>query len=193
MSSDREEDHRSVLATIGQLRESLVLSARDEEAAQAFAWHEFNVWALANGRQSLPAEPRQSPSTSAAWQLTAGPWPPSSRPAPPSPHAHAAEGTAKGDNPASHPVVAETVKGWRNQAPAPRQASALTAEALARIRETAQLAKGTPLKELDHRRGVAIPGERTHLSETKRANFRSRDYQGPKTVKLETGVEECFA
>ena len=39
----------------------------------------------------------------------------------------------------------------------------------------------------------AIPGERTHLSETKRAEFRSRDYQGPKTVKLETGVEECFA
>ena len=23
--------------------------------------------------------------------------------------------------------------------------------------------------------------------------LRSRDYQGPKTVKLETGVEECFA
>ena len=86
--------------------------------------------------------------------------------------AHAAEGTAKGDNPARHPVVAETVKGWRNQAPASKQASALTAEALARIRETAQLVKGTPLKELDHRRGVAIPGERTHLSETKRANFK---------------------
>ena len=47
-----------------------------------------------------------------------------------------AEGTAKGDNPAHHPVVAETVKGWRNQVPAPKQASALTAEALARIRET---------------------------------------------------------
>ena len=77
MSSDREEDHRSVLAAIGQLRESLVLSARDEEAAQAFAsrrpagcegrqhqtglrpaWHEFNVRALANGRPSLPAEPQ---------------------------------------------------------------------------------------------------------------------------------------
>ena len=43
------------------------------------------------------------------------------------------------------------------------------------------------------RRGVAIPGERTHFSETKRAYFRSGDYQGPKTVKLETGVEECFA
>ena len=37
MSSDREEDHRSVLATIGQLRESLVLSARDEEEARAVA------------------------------------------------------------------------------------------------------------------------------------------------------------
>ena len=53
-----------------------VLSARDKEAAQAVAaglrdakaantrrvyasaWHEFNVWALANGRQSLPAEPQ---------------------------------------------------------------------------------------------------------------------------------------
>ena len=54
-------------------------------------------------------------------------------------HAHAAEGTAKGDNPARHPVVTETVKGWRNQAPAPKQAGALTAEALARIRETARL------------------------------------------------------
>ena len=41
MSSDRGEDRRSVLATIGQLRgqlrESLVLSARDREAAQAVA------------------------------------------------------------------------------------------------------------------------------------------------------------
>ena len=37
MSSDREEDHRSVLATIGQLRESLVLSAREEEEARAVA------------------------------------------------------------------------------------------------------------------------------------------------------------
>ena len=211
MSSDREEDRRSVLATIDQLRGSLVLSAHDEEAAQAVAaglrdakaantrrvytspWHEFNVWALANGRQSLPAEPQtvalhlgrlaaDGKAMATIEQARAA-----------ISHAHAAEGTAKGDNPARHPVVAETVKGWRNQAPAPKQASALIAEALARIRETAQLVKGTPLKELDHRRGVAIPGERTHLSETKRANFRSRDYQGPKTVKLETGVEECFA
>ena len=44
-------------------------------------------------------------------------------------HAHAAAGIAKADNPARHPVVAEVVKGWRNQA----------AAALARVRETARL------------------------------------------------------
>ena len=54
-------------------------------------------------------------------------------------HAHAAEGISQTDNPARHPVVAETMKGWRNQAPAPTQVDALTAPALARIRETARL------------------------------------------------------
>ena len=76
MTSDREEDHRSVLATIGQLRESLVLSARDEEAAQAVAaglrnataantrrvyvvaWRRFEEWSSAAGHRSLPAEPQ---------------------------------------------------------------------------------------------------------------------------------------
>ena len=180
MTSDREEDRRPVLAA-------------NTRRVYAPAWHEFNVWALANGRQSLPAEPRtvalylgrlaaDGRAMATIEQARAA-----------ISHAHAAERTAKGDNPARHPVVAETVKGWRNQAPAPKQAGTLTSEALARIQETAQLVKGTPLKELDHRRGVAIPGERIHLSETKRANFRSRDYQGPKTVKLETGVEEYFA
>ena len=139
MSSDREEDRRSVLATIDQLRGSLVLSAHDEEAAQAVAaglrdakaanttrvytsaWHEFNVWALANGRQSLPAEPQtvalhlgrlaaDGKAMATIEQARAA-----------ISHAHAAEGTAKGDNPARHPVVAEAVKGWRNQAAAPRQ------------------------------------------------------------------------
>ena len=54
-------------------------------------------------------------------------------------HAHAAQGIPKGDNPARHPAVAEVLKGWRNQAPAPKQANTLTADALARIRETARL------------------------------------------------------
>ena len=44
----------------------------------------------ASGPSSLavnqcPQNPRQSPCTSATWQLTARPWPPSSRPAPQSP------------------------------------------------------------------------------------------------------------
>ena len=212
---EAEDVRSSFLATTVHLQDDLDLSERDKDAAQAVsdglrdakaantrrvyqtAWHLFREWTLLTGRQSLPAEPqavalylgrlaadgRAMATTEQARAVISHAHAP----------AHAAEGTAKGDNPARHPVVAETVKGWRNQAPAPKQASALIAEALARIRETAQLVKGTPLKELDHRRGVAIPGERTHLSETKRANFRSRDYQGPKTVKLETGVEECFA
>ena len=53
--------------------------------------------------------------------------------------AHAAQGIPKGDNPARHPAVAEVLKGWRNQAPAPKQADALTTDALTRIRETARL------------------------------------------------------
>ena len=55
-------------------------------------------------------------------------------------HFHAA-GIQKGDNPALHPVVSEAVKGWRNRAPAPRQAVALTADALARVRDVLRLPK----------------------------------------------------
>ena len=54
-------------------------------------------------------------------------------------HFHAAAGMGKGDNPALHPVVSEAVKGWRNRAPAPRQAAALTADALARVHEVLRL------------------------------------------------------
>ena len=56
-------------------------------------------------------------------------------------HFHAAAGIQKGDNPALHLVVSEAVKGWRNRAPAPRQAGALTADALARVREVLRLPK----------------------------------------------------
>lgn len=45
----------------------------------------------------------------------------------------------KSDNPARHPVVAEAVRGWRNRAPAPRQANALTSDALTRVREVLRL------------------------------------------------------
>ena len=52
---------------------------------------------------------------------------------------HAAAGMQRGDNPALHSVVSEAVKGSRNRAPAPRQAGALTADALARVREVLRL------------------------------------------------------
>ena len=97
------------------------------------------MWALESGRESLPADPRtvalylghlaadgKAMATIALARAAIS-------------HAHAAAGTAKGDNPARHPVVAEMVKGWRNQAPAQKQAGALTAQALTRIRETARL------------------------------------------------------
>ena len=157
MSSDAKEASRSVLATIGQRRGSSELSDRDEEAAQAVAaglrdaksantrrayeaaWQRFQEWAAAAGHRSLPAAPQAvalhlgrlaaSGRAMATIELARAAIS----------HAHAAAGIAKGDNPARHPVVAEAVKGWRNQAAAPRQAAALTTAALARVRETARL------------------------------------------------------
>ena len=59
-------------------------------------------------------------------------------------YAHAAAGMAKADNPARHPVVAEGMKGWRNQASSAKQADALTADALARIQEDCPPAPARP-------------------------------------------------
>ena len=76
MSSDREGDRRSVLATIGPLDLDLELSERDHDAAQAVAaglrdakapnthrayetaWQAFQAWADAGGHRSLPATPQ---------------------------------------------------------------------------------------------------------------------------------------
>ena len=54
-------------------------------------------------------------------------------------HFHAAAGMQKGDNPARRSLMAETVRGWRNRATAPRQADALTADVLARVREVLRI------------------------------------------------------
>ena len=54
-------------------------------------------------------------------------------------HFHAAAGMQKAGNPARHPVVAKAMKDRRNRAPAPRQADALIADALARVREVLRL------------------------------------------------------
>ena len=52
----------------------------------------------------------------------------------------------------------EVLKGWRNQAPAPKQADALTTDALARIRETARLPRrgrgGAWSQQPSHRLGA---------------------------------------
>ena len=76
MSSNREGDRRSVLATIGPLDLDLELSERDHDAAQAVAaglrdakapnthrayetaWQAFQAWADAGGHRSLPATPQ---------------------------------------------------------------------------------------------------------------------------------------
>ena len=157
MPVEMKEPRRSVLAAIGHLQDGLEVSIRDRDAAQAVAtglrdakaantrrvyeaaWQRFQKWAGGAGHQSLPAEPQtvalylghlaahgKAIATIAQARAAIS-------------HAHAAQSIPKGDNPARHPAVAEVLKGWRNQAPAPKQADALTTDALAQIRETARL------------------------------------------------------
>ena len=157
MTPDTEEDPGSFLATIRPLEQDLDLSQQDQDAAQAVAaglrdakaantrrayasaWKLFCDWTVLTGRQAMPAAPQnvaiylghlaaEGKSLATINQARAA-----------ISHTHAAEGISQNENPARHPVVAETMKGWRNQAPAPAQVDALTAPALARIRETARL------------------------------------------------------
>ena len=154
---ETEENSSSLLATIVHLKDGIEISTSEHDAAQAVAtglrdamaantrrayasaWHTFCDWTLLTGRESMPAAPQdvalylghlaaEGKSLATINQAQAA-----------ISHAHAAAGMQQGDNPARHPVVAETIKGWRNTAPAPRQVDALTALALARIRETARL------------------------------------------------------
>ena len=148
------------LAVVQQLHNTLDLPERDRGAAEAVAvaglrdakahstrrayssaWRQFRTWAEAGGHPALPAAPQAvalylghlastGRSIAAVQQARSA-----------ISHFHAAAGTGKGDNPALHPVVSEAVKGWRNRAPAPRQASALTADVLARVREVLRLPK----------------------------------------------------
>ena len=137
---EAEDVRSSFLATTVHLQDDLELSGRDHDAAQAVsdglrdakaantrrayqtAWLLFCEWTLLTGRQSMPAEPQtvalylghlaadgKAIATIAQARAAIS-------------HAHAAQGMQKGDNPARHPAVAEVLKGWRNQAPAPKQA-----------------------------------------------------------------------
>ena len=155
-----EEDGSSFLATTGAIQQDLELSNSDQGAAQAVAaglrdaktantrrayasaWHTFCDWTILTGRQAmladsqnvalflghLAAEGKSLTTINLARAAIS--------------HAHAAQGIAKANNPALHPVMAEMIKGWLNQAPAPAQVDALTTPALARIRETARLPGG---------------------------------------------------
>ena len=109
--------------------------ADNTRRAYASAWRRFEQWAKDRNHQTLPAAPEaialhlghltaEGMSIASVDQARAA-----------ISHFHAAAGIQKPDNPARHPAVAEAIKGWRNRAPAPAQADALTNEALARIRE----------------------------------------------------------
>ena len=137
-------------ATVSQLHNSLELSQHDREAAQAVAsglrdakadntrrayasaWQRFQAWADTRGHQSLPATP-QAVAIYLGHLAAAGKAMASIE------QARAAAGVQKADNPTHHPVVAESIRGWRNRAPVPRQADALTTDALARVREVLRL------------------------------------------------------
>ena len=154
-TSDMEEDLPSVPATTVHFQEGLELSSSDQDAAQAVSaglrdakapntrrayqtgWKMFCDWSDLNGRQAMPAVPRtvamylghlaaagKSLATINLARAAIS-------------HFHAAAGISQTENPARHPVVAEVLKGWRNTSPAPRQVDALTADAIARIWETA--------------------------------------------------------
>lgn len=154
---ETEDVRSSFIATTVHLKDGIEISTSDHDAAQAVAaglrdakapntrrayasaWRMFLKWTLLTDRESMPAAPQhvaiylghlaaEGKTIATINQARAA-----------ISHAHAAQGITKGDNPARHPVVAETIKGWRNVAPAPAQVDALTTPALARIRETARL------------------------------------------------------
>ena len=141
-----ERDRVAAEAVAAGLRDA---KAGNTRRAYASAWQQFRRWAEAGGHPARPAAPQavafylghltstgRSIATvqQARWAIC---------------HFHAAAGMGKGDNPALHPMVSEAVKGWRNRAPAPRQAGALTDDALARVREVLRLPKrgrGRPME-----------------------------------------------
>ena len=141
------------LVTVPELRESMELSGRGREAAEADAdgirdakaentlrtyastWQRFQAWAEAGGHPALPTTPQAVALYLGHLAATGRSMASIEQARAAVSQFHAAVGMQKADNPARHPVVAEAVRGWRNQAPAPRQADALTADALAQVRD----------------------------------------------------------
>ena len=147
------------LAVVRQLRNTPDLPERDRGAAEAVAaglrdakagntrrayssaWQQFRTWAEAGGHPALPAAPQTVALYLGRLASTGRSIATVQQARSAISHFHAAAGMGKGDNPALHPMVSEAVKGWRNRAPSPRQAGALTADALARVREVLRLPK----------------------------------------------------
>ena len=141
------------LATVHQLTGLPDLAERDRDAAEAVAsglrdakaentrrsyasaWRRFQAWADAGGHPALPATPEAVALYLGHLAATGRSMASIEQARAAVSHFHAAAGMQKAANPARHPVVAEAVRGWRNRAPAPRQADALTSDALARVRE----------------------------------------------------------
>ena len=139
---EAEDVRSSFLATTVHLQEDLELSSRDRDAAQAVsdglrdakAANTRRVYkphgtSSASGLSSpagnqCPPSPRQSPSTSATW-------PPSRRPGPRSPTPMPPRAYRRAITPPAIRPWPRSSRGWRNQAPAPKQADALTTDALA--------------------------------------------------------------
>ena len=133
-----ERDRGVAEAVAAGLRDA---KAENTRRAYASAWRQFRTWAEAGGHPALPAAPRAVALylvhlASIGRSIATVQQAPSAIS-----HFHAAAGMQKGDNPALHSLVSEAVKGWRNRAPVPRQAGALTADALARVREVLRLPK----------------------------------------------------
>ena len=147
------------LAIVSQLSGLLELADHDQDAARAVAsglrdakadntrrayasaWRGFQAWAEAGAHPVLPATPQAVALYLGHLAATGQSFASVQQARSAISHFHAAAGIQKGENPALHPVVAEAVKGWRNRAPAPQQADALTADALARVREVLRLPK----------------------------------------------------
>ena len=136
----RPHDIRGLAERDRDAAEAVATGLQDAKAdntrrVYASAWRRFEQWARDRNHQTLPTAPEaialylgsltaEGMSMASVDQARAA-----------ISHFHAAAGIQKFDNPARHPAVAEAIKGWRNRAPAPTQADALTNEALARIRE----------------------------------------------------------
>ena len=131
-----EGDREAAQAVASGLRDAKAGTTR---RVYGSAWQQFQSWAEHGGHPALPATP-QSVALYLGHLVAEGKAMATIKQARAAiSHFHAAAGTQKSDNPTRHPVVAEALKGWRNQAQAPKQADALTAEALAQVREVLRL------------------------------------------------------